>query len=146
MEITDEITSFCGWICRVRNAGAGPNDRACTVDTDIACNDVAKCGVTGTGTRSRTCARQCCSSGGRSGRSEDLIASEFPAYDKDASGALSKVEFDTWLVALKEKSGDATMKTADQTSWLKKAFATADKDKTKDVSLAELTDYLTAAS
>ena len=75
-----------------------------------------------------------------------IIASEFPAYDKDASGALSKVEFDTWLVALKEKSGDATMKTADQTSWLKKAFATADKDKTKDVSLAELTDYLTAAS
>ena len=74
-----------------------------------------------------------------------IIASEFPTYDKDANGALSRVEFDTWLMALKEKSGDTTMKPADKTSWLKTAFTTADKDKSKGVSLAELTDYLTAA-
>ena len=74
-----------------------------------------------------------------------IIASEFPTYDKDANGALSRVEFDTWLTALKEKSGDTTMKPADKTSWLKTAFTTADKDKSKGVSLAELTDYLTAA-
>jgi hypothetical protein len=74
-----------------------------------------------------------------------IIASEFPTYDKDANGALSRVEFDTWLTALKEKSGDTTMKPADKTAWLKTAFTTADKDKSKGVSLAELTDYLTAA-
>lgn len=75
-----------------------------------------------------------------------IIASEFPAYDKDADGALNRVEFDTWLTALKEKSGDTAMKPADKTSWLKTAFTTADKDKSKGVSLAELTDYLTAAA
>jgi hypothetical protein len=75
-----------------------------------------------------------------------IIASEFPTYDKDSSGALSRAEFDTWLVALKEKSGDTAMKPADKTTWLKTAFTTADKDKNKGVSLTELTDYLTAAS
>ncbi len=75
-----------------------------------------------------------------------IIASEFPTYDKDANGALSRAEFDTWLTALKEKAGETAMKPADKTSWLKTAFTTADKDKSKGVSLAELTDYLTAAA
>lgn len=74
-----------------------------------------------------------------------IIASEFPTYDKDGNGALAKAEFDTWLTALKEKSGDTTMKPADKSSWLKIAFTTADKDKSKGVSLTELTEYLTAA-
>ena len=74
-----------------------------------------------------------------------IIASEFPTYDKDGNGALAKAEFDTWLTALKEKSGDTTMKPADKSSWLKTAFTTADKDKSKGVSLTELTEYLTAA-
>jgi hypothetical protein len=75
-----------------------------------------------------------------------IIATEFPTYDKDASGALNRTEFDTWLVALKEKSGDTKMSEGDKSAWLKKAFTTADKDKDKGVSLAELTEYLTAAS
>ncbi len=58
---------------------------------------------------------------------------------------LAKAEFDTWLTALKEKSGDTSMKPADKSAWLKSAFTTADKDKSKGVTLAELTDYLTAA-
>jgi hypothetical protein len=73
-----------------------------------------------------------------------IIASEFPTYDKDGSGGLNKGEFDTWLTALKDKSGGTPMKPADKTSWLKTAFTTADKDKDKAVSLTELTDYLTA--
>jgi hypothetical protein len=73
-----------------------------------------------------------------------IIASEFPTYDKDGSGSLSRGEFDTWLTALKEKSGGTPMKPDEKTSWLKGAFTTADKDKDKAVSLAELTDYLTA--
>ena len=75
-----------------------------------------------------------------------IIASEFPTYDKDGNGALSKAEFDAWMVALKEKSGDTAMKPADKTAWLKTAFTTADKDRNMGVSLTELTDYLTAAS
>ena len=74
-----------------------------------------------------------------------IIATEFPTYDKDANGALSKGEFDAWMVALKDKSGDAAMKPADQSAWLRGAFSAADKDKSKSVSLAELTGYLTAA-
>ena len=72
-----------------------------------------------------------------------IIATEFPTYDKDGSGSLNKGEFDSWLTALKDKSG-TPMKPAEKTSWLKGAFTTADKDKDKAVSLAELTDYLTA--
>ena len=74
-----------------------------------------------------------------------IIASEFPTYDKDGNGALARVEFDTWMTALKEKSGDKAMKPADKTAWLKAAFTNADKDKSRGVSLSELTDYLTAA-
>lgn len=73
-----------------------------------------------------------------------IIASEFPTYDKDSSGGLNKAEFDTWLSALKDKSGGTPMAEKDKTSWLKTAWTTADKDKDKSVSLAELTDYLTA--
>lgn len=74
-----------------------------------------------------------------------IIASEFPTYDKDGDGALASAEFGAWMIALKEKSGDTAMKPAEKTSWLKSAFTTADKDKSKSVTLAELTDYLTAA-
>lgn len=73
-----------------------------------------------------------------------IIAAEFPIYDKDSSGALNKGEFETWMVALKSKSDTAPMKAAEKASWVKTAFTTADKDKDKAVSLAELTDYLTA--
>ena len=76
---------------------------------------------------------------------KEIIESEFPTYDKDGNGSLARTEFDTWLTALKEKSGDTTMNPADKTSWLKTAFTTADKDKSKGVSLGELTEYLTAA-
>jgi hypothetical protein len=73
-----------------------------------------------------------------------IIASEYPAYDKDSSGGLNKGEFDTWLTALKDGSSATPMAEKDKTSWLKTAFTTADKDKDKSVSLTELTDYLTA--
>ena len=74
-----------------------------------------------------------------------IIASEFPTYDKDGNGSLAAAEFDTWMIALKEKSASEPMQPAEKTSWLKSAFTTADKDKSKGVTLAELTDYLTAA-
>ena len=72
-----------------------------------------------------------------------LIASEFPTYDKDASGMLDKTEFATWMGALKAKSGEKPMPAAEMTKWSDGAFATADKDKSKSVTLAELQTYLT---
>lgn len=75
-----------------------------------------------------------------------LIASEFPSYDKDANGALSKTEFAAWMGALKSKSGEPAMPAAEMTKWSNGAFATADKDKSTSVSLAELTTYLTAGA
>lgn len=72
-----------------------------------------------------------------------LIASEFPSYDKDASGMLDKSEFAAWMGALKAKSGEKPMPAAEMTKWSDGAFATADKDKSKAVTLAELQTYLT---
>ncbi|MDB5714239.1 MAG: EF-hand protein [Sphingomonadales bacterium] len=75
-----------------------------------------------------------------------IIATEFPTYDKNGDGVLSAAEFDGWMVALKAKSGGPAMKPADQKAWLNGAFTTADKDKNKAVSQAELTTYLTAGA
>ena len=74
-----------------------------------------------------------------------LIASEFPTYDKDGNGALSKIEFTAWMTALKDKSGEKMKPTA-MTTWSSGAFATADKDKSKTITLAELQTYLTAGA
>jgi hypothetical protein len=75
-----------------------------------------------------------------------IIATEFPTYDKDGNGALSTAEFDGWMVALKAKSGSPEMKPAEKKAWLDGAFATADKDKNKAVSQTELITYLTAGA
>ncbi len=75
-----------------------------------------------------------------------LIASEFPTYDKDANGVLDKTEFATWMGALKAKSGEKPMPLAEQTKWTNGAFATADKDKSKSLTLVELQTYLTAGA
>jgi Ca2+-binding EF-hand superfamily protein len=72
-----------------------------------------------------------------------LIASEFPTYDKDASGNLDKPEFAAWMGALKAKTGEKPMAPAEMNKWSDGAFATADKDKSKTVTLVELQAYLT---
>lgn len=75
-----------------------------------------------------------------------LIASEFPTYDKDANGVLDKTEFASWMGALKAKSGEKPLAAAEQAKWTNGAFATADKDKSKSVTLVELQTYLTAGA
>lgn len=72
-----------------------------------------------------------------------LIASEFPIYDKDGNGVLDKAEFTTWMVALKAKSGEKPLPPAELATWVNSAFAAADKDKSKTITLAELQAYLT---
>lgn len=76
-----------------------------------------------------------------------ILKTEFPVYDKDTSGSLSKDEFSTWLLALKKAAPQQTPLTdQQQREWLTKAFADADADKSTSVSLAELTTYLTRGS
>lgn len=72
-----------------------------------------------------------------------LIASEFPTYDKNADGNLDKAEFASWMGALKATSGAKPMPAAEMAKWADGAFATADADKSKSVTLAELQNYLT---
>jgi Ca2+-binding EF-hand superfamily protein len=73
----------------------------------------------------------------------DVVAKEFPNYDKNGDGVLSATEFDAWMVALKTASDPSTKATAPATkTWLTKAFAQADTDKNKKVSKAELTGFL----
>jgi len=75
-----------------------------------------------------------------------IIASEFPTYDKDSNGALSKAEFDSWMTAMRDRAGEKPLAAKEQTTWLKGAFITADADKSKSVSQDELTTFLTAKS
>lgn len=73
----------------------------------------------------------------------DLVESEFPSYDKDSDGKLSRTEFSAWMVALKAKSDPKASATAPATkTWVAGAWTTADKDKSASVTKAELTGFL----
>ena len=75
-----------------------------------------------------------------------LVASEFPAYDKNANQTLDRSEFAAWMAALKAKNGEKPMAAAAMAKWTNGAFSTADKDKSKSLSLAEVQTYLTAGA
>lgn len=72
-----------------------------------------------------------------------VVETEFPTYDKNADTSLNRTEFGAWMVALKTAS-DPKTKASDPATvkWIDGAFASADTDKSKAVSKAELTTYL----
>lgn len=70
-----------------------------------------------------------------------VVDAEFPAYDADKDGDLSKAEFTAWVSALREKAGSSTTD-ADAQKWLKDAFIAADADKSKKVSKVEMNNFL----
>lgn len=72
-----------------------------------------------------------------------IVDKEFATYDKDANGGLNQSEFSSWMVTLRSAS-DPSMKadSAETKTWLKGAFAQADKDKSKTVTKTELTGFL----
>ncbi|WCM28118.1 EF-hand domain-containing protein [Sphingomonas sp. QA11] len=76
-----------------------------------------------------------------------VVSTEFPSYDKDSNGSLNEAEFGAWMVALK-KASDPTTKadSAATKAWVDQAFASADTDKNKSLSKAELTGFLTKGS
>ncbi|MBB4642037.1 EF-hand domain-containing protein [Rhizorhapis suberifaciens] len=74
-----------------------------------------------------------------------VVNSEFPTYDSDKSGDLSKGEFSTWMTTLKKAEAATTGQAlGDQeiAAWAGAAFAMADQDKSKAVSKTELVTYL----
>lgn len=73
-----------------------------------------------------------------------VVAREFPAFDKDGSGALDKAEFSAWMTALR-KAAEPTFQaeSAEATAWTDQAFAQADVDSNAAVNEAELTAFLT---
>lgn len=76
-----------------------------------------------------------------------IVEAEFPKYDKDGKGQLTEKQFGEWMVALRSASEPGV--TADKPevkSWIKQAFAQADKDRSKAVSKAELTSFLTQSA
>jgi len=73
----------------------------------------------------------------------EVVDSEFASYDKNKDGVLSRTEFGDWMVALKTASDPSTKaETPAIKTWVGQAFASADKDKSKTVSKAELTGFL----
>lgn len=72
-----------------------------------------------------------------------VVQSEFPGYDKDKSGTLSKTEFADWMGALR-KASDASFNptSPEATTWSTQAFAAADTNKDGSLSQAELTAFL----
>lgn len=73
-----------------------------------------------------------------------IIAREFPAYDKDRSGALTPGEFGDWMVKLKTIADPTVRADAPATrTWLGAAFMQADADRSQAVTLTELAGFLT---
>lgn len=72
-----------------------------------------------------------------------VVETQFPTYDKNGDGQLSKAEFAQWMVALKSQTDPSTKADAPATKkWVGTAFTQADTDKSKAVSKAELTSFL----
>ena len=67
---------------------------------------------------------------------------EFPSYDKNSDGKLSKAEFGAWMFALRKASDPSLKDDAANKTYVAGAFTTADTDKSKSVSKDELTNYL----
>ncbi|WP_203308445.1 EF-hand domain-containing protein [uncultured Sphingomonas sp.] len=73
-----------------------------------------------------------------------IVDTEFPSYDANKDGQLTRAEFDSWMLKLKEKSDPtASADSAATKKWLGAAFTQADKDRNKEISKAELLGFLT---
>ncbi len=71
-----------------------------------------------------------------------VVDTDFPAFDADKNGELSKEEFAAWMTKLRAAQPNAPSASADTAAWTEAAFAQADTDKSKTVSKGELTTFL----
>ena len=86
------------------------------------------------------------SEAGREATVAKLVETEFPSYDADKNGDLNQKEFGAWVLALHSKAeetgGTAKKDETAKAKWAKDAFATADADKNKKISKAEVSKFL----
>ncbi len=75
---------------------------------------------------------------------QKLVDAEFPTYDENKNDELELAEFRKWVLALHDASGDANAAKdpAAKEKWASAAFATADTDKSKKISKAEMNTFL----
>lgn len=75
---------------------------------------------------------------------QKLVDAEFPSYDANKNDELEPAEFRKWVLALHDASGDANAAKdpAAKAKWATAAFTTADTDKSKKVSKAEMNSFL----
>ncbi len=74
-----------------------------------------------------------------------IVEDEFPVYDGDKNGTLSKAEFTKWVSVLRQKSDPPQPTTgAVATKWFVQAFTVADVDKNKTVTKAEMMKFLSS--
>lgn len=75
---------------------------------------------------------------------QKLVDAEFPTYDANKNDELEPAEFRKWVLALHDASGDANAAkdSAAKAKWANAAFTTADTDKSKKVSKAEMNSFL----
>ncbi|WP_246248473.1 EF-hand domain-containing protein [Sphingomonas hominis] len=72
-----------------------------------------------------------------------ILDSEFPTYDKDKSGSLSKAEFASWMDTLKAKADPSAKPNK---AWNDGAFKKADSDKSASVTKTELASFLSSGT
>ena len=76
-----------------------------------------------------------------------VVDSQFATYDKNSDGKLDEAEFGGWMVALKSQTDPATDANAPATKkWNRAAFAQADTDKSRSLTKAELTGFLSPSA
>lgn len=72
-----------------------------------------------------------------------IVAREFPSYDRDRDGSLNQSEFAEWMIRLKTIADPAsTANEAATKTWVNAAFAQADADRSRLLTLGELTGFL----
>lgn len=83
------------------------------------------------------------SSAATPGQIAQIVDQEFPTYDGDKNGDLNEAEFGAWMKKLRAATDPAAdVESAEVTSWIGQAFASADSDKSGGVSKTELVGFL----
>lgn len=77
---------------------------------------------------------------------QKLVDAEFPTYDMNKNDELEPAEFRKWVLALHDASGaaNAAKDPSAKAKWANAAFATADTDKSKKVTKAEMNSFLSS--
>lgn len=71
-----------------------------------------------------------------------VVEADFPTYDKNGDGALSKSEFGAWMASLRANDPEAKPGSSALKKWVDQAFVQTDTDKSKSVSKTELASFL----